>query len=269
MAQANVVITMRRVDAILDLVRAYLPRLVDSSGDFEDWEVISSALVAIVADLFEGIMGCVPPKDRVRAEILARSEAEYAIVFAWLAADDAERQRRIRQLLRDEFEERGRAANQLEREIAGRRIYADLFDDEKRLGAALPKALLDDRAKARLAELENDESATNLPNAFDMAYAADKSWMPRIDTIKRNPYALVYFTLFTGPSFSTHPSITAVSNVVTGTPPQLAVGAARPLGESEMPYGQSYLVLANTLLVAARSLGWPEEEQVLDVMLRG
>lgn len=256
------VLTIKRVDAVLEVVRASLPRRVVSDGDFEDWEVIAPGLVSIVADLFEGIVASTPPRARLRAEVLARSLAEHAVAFAWLAAADQERPTRIRQLLRDEFEERGRAANVVEKEIAGRKAYKDLFDEEKRSGGALPKTLLNEQSRARLESLKADASIGPLPNAFDMAYAADGHWMPKIDMVKRNPYVLVYFTLFTGPSFSTHPSISAVAKMVTGQAQQLAVGAAEPLGESESPYGQSYLTLVNTLLVAAHALGWPDEAAI-------
>jgi hypothetical protein len=262
------VLTVKRVDGMLELVRANLPRRVQSAGDFEDWEVIGPALVALVADLFEGIVSSSPPRARLRADILARSLAEYAIAFAWLTAEASERSGRIKSLLLDEFRERRKAGNKLEKEIAGRTAYDDLFDPSKRAGGPLPKSLLDDAVSERLKKLEADPSIKPLPNAFDMAFAADKHWMSEVDLVEHNPYALIYFTLFTGPSFSTHPSITAVAKMVTGQPPELAVGAAEPLGESEMPYGQSFLVLTNTLLISARSLGWPDESVVRRVLAR-
>lgn len=49
------VVGLQRVDGLLNLVRAHLPRRVESSGDFEDWEVVAPALIAIAADLFEGM----------------------------------------------------------------------------------------------------------------------------------------------------------------------------------------------------------------------
>lgn len=240
------VFTIKRVDAVLELVRAYLPKHVVSDGDFEDWSVIAPALVSIVSDLFEGIASSTPPRGRVRAEVLARSLAEYAIAFAWLAGNENDRAAKVKSLLRDEFWERKKAANKLEKEIAGRPAYKDLFDDEKREGA-LPKTLLDGETRKRLTKLEADQSIKPLPNSLDMAFAADQFWMPQVDMIARNPFALVYFTLFTGPSFSTHPSISAVARMTAGAPQNIVVGAAAALGDSEAPYGQSYLTLINTL----------------------
>jgi hypothetical protein len=254
------VFTIKRVDAVLGLVRANLPKQVVSDGDFEDWNVIAPALVSIVSELFEGIASSTPPSGRVRADVLARSLAEYAIAFAWLAGSEGDRAAKIKSLLRDEFWERKKAANKLEKEIAGRPAYKALFD-EKREGA-LPRTLLDEGTRARLAKLEADQSIKSLPNSLDMAFTADQFWMPQVDMIARNPFALVYFTLFTGPSFSTHPSISAVARMTAGAPRNIVVGAAAGLGDSEAPYGQSYLTLINTLLVASKSLGWPNESEV-------
>jgi hypothetical protein len=261
------VLTIKRVDAALELIRACLPKQVDSDGEFEEWNVIAPALVSIVGDLFEGIASCTPPRGRIRAEILARSLAEYAIAFAWLAGSEDDRPARVKSLLRDEFRERSRAANKLEREIAGRPAYKDLFDEEKREGA-LPATLLDEMTRERLASLELDDSIRELPNALDMAFAADKIWMGKIDMVKRNPFAMVYFTLFTGPSFSTHPSISAVARMTAGSAGNVIVGAPAALGDSESPYGQSYLTLISTLLVSSSALGWPDEGAIRDALIR-
>lgn len=48
------VITIKRVDALFDLVRSFLPRRVQSSGDFDDWNIVSAALLSVAADLVEG-----------------------------------------------------------------------------------------------------------------------------------------------------------------------------------------------------------------------
>jgi hypothetical protein len=108
-------VSMKRVDGLLDAVRQNLPRRVTSSGEFEDWNVVGPALIAIAADLFEAIMGATPPRGRVRAEVLARTLTDYAIAFAWLAAadDETDRASRIRSLVRDEYLEREKAENKL------------------------------------------------------------------------------------------------------------------------------------------------------------
>jgi len=258
------VVGLQRVDALLNIVRAYLPRQVESTGDFEDWQVVAPALIAIAADLFEGMMGGVPPRGRLRAEVLARSLAEYVISFAWLAAADEDQLRlRLRQFLKDEYLEREKGENKLRDQIGGRAPYRYLFDPAtSRPGGPLPSALLDDQNRERLRQLKADSRIPNLPNTFDMAFAADARWMPEIDLVAHNPFALTYFTVFTGPSFMTHPSVTAVAAVTLGAPPNLVVGAPHSLGSSETPYGQALLSFLNMLLIASRTLGWPAEEDV-------
>jgi hypothetical protein len=104
----------------------------------------------------------------------------------------------------------------MEKEVAGRKAYRDLFDETKRFGGALSKTVLDEPTRSRLKELEADESIKPLPSAFDMAYAADTYWMPKIALVDRNPYALIYYMLFSASSFSTHPSISAVARMTSG-----------------------------------------------------
>jgi hypothetical protein len=255
-----VVVTVKRVDAIFDQLRQELPRAVESDGDFEDWNVVAPALIAVAADLLEGILASPPPRGRVRAEIFARSLAEYAIAFAWLAgADDEERARRLKALLKDEYREREKVANKLSDHIGRRDDYRDLFDPEKRKGGPLPAQLLDEPTRERLEALKADDSIPGLPDTFSMAFAADERWMPEIDLVEHNRFALIYVTLFSGPSFMTHASVSSVGRVVVGTPPNLIVGTPEALGDSETPYAQAYLTMFNMLLVASRALGWPDE----------
>jgi hypothetical protein len=265
------VVSMKRIDGLLDAVRQYLPRQVSSSGEFSDWNVVAPALVAIAADLLEGIIGATPPRGRVRAEVVARSLAEYAITFAWLAAADGadEVSNRLTQLIKDEYVEREKAENKLGDQLGRREDYRFLFaDDTAREGGPLPRTLLDDTTRERLEHLKADTTIQRLPGTFDMAFVADQRWMSEIDLVRHNPFAFAYFVLFTGPSFVTHPSVTAVARVVIGTPPDLVVGAPVPLGTSEMPYGQAFLTFVNMLLVASRALGWPEEALIRDAINR-
>jgi hypothetical protein len=257
------VVSIHRMNGLLDLAREQLPRAVQSDGEFTDWNVVGPALVGIGADLFEGIMAATPPRGRIRAEILARSLSEYAIGFAWLAGpdDDGTRGGRMKQLERYEFIQRGKGGNKLQDQIAQRAAYRENL---KRWG--FPDDLLGDATRARLERLKRDTEIGDLPNAFDMAFQADERWMPEIDLVSHNPFAIIYFTLFAGPSFVTHPSVTAVSEVTAGSPPTLVVGAPNGLGESEMPYGQSLLTFTNMLLVASRALGWPDEDAIRGVL---
>lgn len=270
MISVMAVVSMKRIDGLLDAVRNNLPRGVVSTGAYDDWNVVAPALIAIAADLFEAIMGAAPPRGRVRAEILARTLTEYCITFAWLAGaeGDEDRSHLLQRLVKDEYIERARAENKLADQMGRRDDYKCLFNETEREGGPLPRTLLDDATRARLEELRADKSLTPLPGTFDMAFQADQRWMSEIDLVAHNPFAFAYFVLFTGPSFVSHPSVTAVARVVTGTAPNLVVGLPEPLGESEMPYGQSLLTFVNMLLVAARALGWPDEMFIRSVLER-
>ena len=254
------VVTPKRTAALLDLVREGLPVRVESDGDFEDWNVMAPAKLAIVTKLFEGVVGSIPPDNRFRAEVLGRSLAEHAIAFAWLAANDGERERRLKQMVRGEFESRSRAGNQLGDQIYGKERYENLFETGR-----VPRVLLESETQSRLEELRNSEIPTP-PGVLDMALAADSYWVDRSEIIAHNPFALVYFVLFTGPSFVTHTSITAVSRFVDGDPPHLTVGRERANLTSESPYGQSMMTFVNCLLVASETLGWPSEEAIVAAM---
>jgi hypothetical protein len=78
--------------------------------------------------------------------------------------------------------------------------------------------------------------------------------MKEIPMVDHNPFVLLYFLLFTGPSFMTHASISSVSRMVTGGGGNLIVGEVEPLGETENPYSDAYMGLINMLLVARPGL---------------
>ena len=105
-----------------------------------------------------------------------------------------------------------------------------------------------------------------LPGVLDRAFQADVRWMSEIELVAHNPFALIYWLVFTGNSFTTHASISAVDRVVMGTPPDLVVGVTQPLADSSGPYGAGFMAFINMLLVASRSLGWPDEEAIHEAL---
>ena len=119
-----------------------------------------------------------------------------------------------------------------------------------------------------MAPLLEDKSINGLPSTLEMAFEADNEWMPRIETIDRYPYAVAYYTSFTGSSSTTHPSITGIDRVVTEQDGRVVVGMPRELEATSGPYAAGYFALLNTLLVASHSLGWPEAADVEDAMNR-
>jgi hypothetical protein len=255
--------TLARLDAMLALTRTFLPAQVRSQGSFDDWSVVAPGLLWICADLVEAIYSSPPPRGRIRAEVLSRSLCEYVITFAWIAAAENEvaRAGRLKQFEKDEFAERIKAENKIARQIAGQSLYAHVFDSER-----FPRTLLEERIHERAEALISDESIKRLPDTLQMATVADRRWMPEIELVHRNPFALFYFMMFTTSSFTSHPSVTSIAKVVTGNPPDLVVGIPESLGTSAGPYGHALAIFGSALLVLNRSWGFPAEEQILGAL---
>jgi hypothetical protein len=243
----------KRAEALLDVVREVLPRSVESDGDFEDWNLIAPALVWTVADFYEGIASVEPPRGRIRGEALARSAAEYAIYFAWLAGPDEGRDGRIRTLLKDEFRQRVKVENRLKDHMLRQPQYEAMIER-----GLFPKTIFDEGSLERKAPVLEDATIPQLPHALEAAFAADLEWMPRLAQVEQYPYAFIHFTTFTSSSSTTHPSVTGIDRVITGGGGQLLVGTPAPFEQATGPYGGGYLALLNTLWVASQALGWPD-----------
>jgi hypothetical protein len=248
-----------RIDGLLNVARANLPRRVESSGAFDDWAIVGPALVGICADQTEGILASIPPRGQMRAEILSRSLCEYAITFAWLAGakDDEERKARLQQFVAYEFRQRESAERKLIDQIGKQKRYEHLFESQR-----VPGELLGEESRDPVKSFEGTSSR---PDALQMAFQADKRWMDEFELMKRNPFALMYFLVFTGSSFTTHASVTSVDRVVIGNPPQLVVGIPKGLEGSEQHgvYGLSVALLIFVLLISSRVHGWPLEGEVM------
>ncbi|MBS1845882.1 MAG: hypothetical protein JST53_15820 [Actinobacteria bacterium] len=255
-------VTIKRTDALLALCRGVVPRRVETDGNFEDWEIIGPALVAIAADLFEGIMAFPPPRGRVRAEVLARSLAEYAIGFAWLAPEEG-RADRIKRFLKDEYREREKTENRLVNEIVPReKPYGPLLQP----GGPIPRSLLSEEMKLKIAGLLGDESVVMPPNTLLMAVEADEAWLDRIEWVTKYPFAFIYTTTFGSMSSITHPSITSINRVVTVQGGDTVVGMPAPLESASGPYGGGYLALLSIIWIAAATFGWPDPDEIRAAM---
>jgi hypothetical protein len=253
-------VDIKKVDALLAVARSVVPRNVKTDGDFEDWRVIGPGLVAIATDLFEGIASSPPPRGRVRAEVLARSLAEYAITFAWLAGPVVGREGRIKRLLKDEYREREKTENRLVDHIVPKARYADLVEK-----GSIPRSVVSTEMKERMSRLLGDDSIRTLPSALEMAFDADDEWMDRIELTSHYPYTFIYFQTFGGMSPLTHPSITAIGRVVTRQGDKTVVGMPEVLGQSSGPYGAGFLALLSTLWVASETFDWPDPADLMAV----
>lgn len=248
----------QRASAILDLAHQYLPQDVESTGDFDDWNVVAPGLIGAAAVILESVFRLPLPRYRVSAEILARSVIEYAITFAWLAApeDESERAARVARFEVDEYHDR---------EAVDRRYIKVLADKRKRYdklikAGKMPARLIDDPMKARIAERRDALKTKNLPDLLELAVQADDRWFHEIQAVGAIPFAHLYGIAYADFSFVSHPSPTAVSRVVTGCG-ILRVG--EPVGSSQA-CNLSVSVFALMLVIASRTLGWPPEPAVYD-----
>ncbi|MDX6648275.1 MAG: hypothetical protein QOJ97_226 [Solirubrobacteraceae bacterium] len=249
-----------RVDALLGLAERYLPTVVESDGSFADWNVVAPAFVALCTRTLEAAFQLPPPRHRVSAEIITRSLVDYAITFAWLAApeDDETRSDRLRRFERDEWLSRERADKRYTTHLPKRaELYRDLIAAGK-----MPSGLLSDASRAHLETLKSQDGPKGMPPLIDRAIEADTVWTTEIPSLRTQPLANVYASLYASLSFATHASATVVDRLVVGDPPQLLVGFAEPLGDSQGPYGIACSLTAIVLIIASLRLGWPPLEDV-------
>ncbi len=253
---------MRRVGAVLDLARRYLPCDVESAGDFNDWNVVAPGLLGGAAGILESIFQLPPPRHTPCAEILARSVVEYAITFAWLAApkDSAERAKRLARFEMSEYRERERADAKYVRVLPERsERYVALIK-----AGEMPPHLISDDMRSRIADRRGEVETGEMPSLLDRAIAADDRWAEEINALKRNPFAGIYASAFASFSFVSHASVTAVSRVVVGGGGRLRVGEPAAWSGATGPYGFSISMFVVMLVIASRVLGWPPENEIYE-----
>jgi hypothetical protein len=255
----------RRFDALLALAERYTPRVVETDGNYSDWRVAGPALVTLCLRALEGIFHLPSPRHRVAAECVARSLVDFGVTFAWLAApsDDQARTDRMMRFERDEFQKRLQADRRYTETLPAR---SEVYEDLIRRGL-MPSHLVDDAVHARIAEINAAGGPKGMPPLFDRAIEADRVWVHELPILREQPLANVYASLYAALSMTAHASVSAVDRVVIGQPPQLLVGALRPLGSERGPYDIACSFVAVVLLMASRRLGWPPEAEVYDAAI--
>lgn len=250
----------RRVDALVALADRYLPEVVESDGSYGDWNVVAPALVALCTNALESIFQLPSPRHRVAAETVARSLADYAITFAWLAAptNDNDRADRMLRFERDEWRSRGQADKRYTTLLPKR---ADLYRDLIERGR-MPSELLGDAAREKVAAIAAGDGPKGMPPLLDRAIEADTVWTDEIPALSEQPLAGLYASLYASLSFAAHASVTAVDRLVAGQPPRLLVGYAKPLGDEEGPYDIACSITVIVLVIAHLRLGWPPLDDV-------
>ena len=136
-------------------------------------------------------------------------------------------------------------------------LYRDLIERGK-----MPSELLNDEARAHLAEIDASGGPQGMPNLLDRAVAADGVWTKEIPALAEQPLANIYASLYTSLSHTAHASVTALDRFIVGQPPRLMVGYAEPIADSQGPYDIACSVATVVLIIASLRLGWPPLEDV-------
>jgi hypothetical protein len=109
-----------------------------------------------------------------------------------------------------------------------------------------------------------------MPPLLDRATQADAVWTNELDIVAQQPLANIYAAVFSSFSFVAHASVTALSRMIIGSPPDLSPGAPAPIGRTAMPvYGLACSLFTDMLLFSSRRLGHPSEEAVRAVANEG
>jgi hypothetical protein len=174
---------------------------------------------------------------------LTRSLYEYAVHFAWLAAEPSPE--RLERWLKNDVEQRLKADNDMN--AHGRPVLTA----ENRL-----------RFEQQLSSMKG--SSLNLA---DMAVAADKHWAGRLKGLgehsELNSLSGLYAVLYRSISPMAHPSEMGLQRVVE----DLGAGRVRvqlevPSSTRSGPWGIACVVFTIALLIASESLGWPVSDAV-------
>jgi hypothetical protein len=135
-------------------------------------------------------------------------------------------------------------------------LYRELIE-----GGQMPSHLVEEAARARIAEIREGDGPKGMPPLLDRAIEADVVWTQELEVLRAQPLANVYASLYASLSMKAHASVSAVNRVVVGDPPRLLVGYPEPMGAEEGPYDIACSLLGIVLLIASRRLGWPPWEE--------
>jgi len=237
-----------RAAALIDLVAGRLEVEGDATGPQTAWPMVGPALLAHATSSLRSIVFRLRP-DEVHndASRLLRSLYDHVVTFAWLAADPPPRLALWR---KEDLEERLK----IHREFAA--AGEQLIPDADR-----------EQMERDVARLEG-----KAPDLASKAAMADKHWIPRIGGALRpnslSSFRGFYTILFREHSGLVHATMRGLNHVTIDlTPPRKRVVLEAPLGESS-PYGMATVVYGLGLLVAARSLDWPDADAVEAVFAR-
>lgn len=241
-----------RASALLD---EHLPILVaGSSGAFSDWNVAGPMFLARARSTLRSIFEHSPPDGIGAAEELTRSLVDQMITFAWMAASPSDR---TNAWVSDLHRERLKMHNRIDG-LRGRPSHSGYFRSKFPDGLLTPAALA-------IAEDHRDHGPS-YPNLLDRAILADAHWAPLIPAVREEPFAAFYAIVYSGYSFASHPSVQGGLRFTQVHPGRIRVGELKVDPEDQGPWGLALVFFLLTLIVASKTLGWPDEGKAYAVL---
>lgn len=240
----------------LALVEAHLPVEVrDLPRQFEDWEVACPVFLGRATATLRAIFLLEPPEGYLDAKDLTRSLAESIITFAWLAADPAAH---MEEWVTELYQQRLKLHNLIVQEIGMRSAYKELMRERFPCGL-IPFA---DLPATRTRAAKKVQSGSLVLKAFE----ADDYWVGTINVLESNPFALLYASVYGQYSMTAHSSVHMGFDLVKEERDRLLVGKISIPPEDRGPYGIALVWYLVALVVAAKTLGWPDEGEVYAVI---
>lgn len=231
----------KRAAELARLVEDRLPIEGDSNGVETAWPLVGPALLAHATSNLKSIFLLRPHEAHNDASRLVRSLYDHVVTFAWLAVDPPAR---LGPWRKADLEERLKVDNE----------FIDACEQ------LLPPAARE-QMERDIAGIEG-----SAPDLASKALNADKHWVPLIEGMEDEGFKSfrgLYTTSFRHHSGLVHATFRGLNHVTVDlAPPQKRVVLEAPLDGLRGPYGMATVVYAFGLLVAARSLGWPEASEV-------
>lgn len=238
-----------RAAALIDLVEGNLEVEGDAGGPQTAWPMVGPALLAHATSSLRSIVFRLRPDDAHNdASRLLRSLYDHVVTFAWLGADPPPRLALWR---KEDLEERLKIHREFA--AAGEKLIPDADREQM---------------ERDVARLEGKP-----PDLASKAAIADKHWIPRIGGALRpnslSSFRGFYTILFREHSGLVHATMRGLNHVTVDLDlPRKRVVLEAPLEGRASPYGMASVVYGLGLLVAARSLGWPDAGEVQAIFAR-
>lgn len=240
-----------RAAALLD---EHLPVLVTgTSGAFSDWSIAAPMFLARARSALRSVFEHSPPESIGAAEDLTRSLVDLMVTFAWMAASPSDR---AAAWVSDLHRQRLKMHNGIDG-LRKRPSHADYFRSK------FPDGLLS--AEALSIARDQKDHGPPYPSLLDRAIQADVHWAPLIPAVRQEPFAAAYAIVYSQYSFFSHPSVQGGLRFTRPHPGGVLVGELNVDPGDEGPWGLALVFFLLTLVVASKTLGWPDERKAYAV----